>query len=194
MSVKSGRLRDAKVLGGVGGILWILTVIHPILGIVGLVLILIALKYISEETGEESIYEDALKSIIFGIIAIIVLGAFIGILFIPTIYHVEYSIPNISRPIHIIYGLELTHTFPLITFGLTLILSFIFFIVSANYLRKSLDKTADILGEKSFSTAATLYFIGAILTIILIGLILIFISAIILTIAFFSMPETIPEK
>ena len=62
----------------------------------------------------------------------------------------------------------------------------------AVYLRKSFDALANKTGNGMFKTAGLLLLIGAILTIVLIGLILIFVAWILLTVAFFSMPSTPP--
>jgi uncharacterized membrane protein len=75
---------------------------------------------------------------------------------------------------------------------IALIVAFIFYILMAVYLRKAFDTLADKTGNGMFKTAGLLLLIGAILTIILIGLILIFVAWILLTVAFFSMQSTPP--
>jgi hypothetical protein len=56
--------------------------------------------------------------------------------------------------------------------------------------RRCLNALADRSGENLFITAGTLLFFGAILTIIFVGIILIFIAWLIATIAFFSIRTT----
>ena len=53
-------------------------------------------------------------------------------------------------------------------------------------MRKSFNSLAQKSGEHMFETAGTLLFVGAILTIVLVGFLLIFIAWIMATIAFFS--------
>jgi hypothetical protein len=48
------------------------------------------------------------------------------------------------------------------------------------------------LGVSSFRTAATLYLVGAILTIVLIGFVLLFVGQILQAAAYFSIPERPP--
>ena len=56
-----------------------------------------------------------------------------------------------------------------------LVIAFVFYILAAIHLRKVFETLAQKTGESSFTTAGTLLLIGAILTIIGVGLILIFI-------------------
>ena len=65
-----GKLRDAKILGGIGAILLLLSFI-PFVSIIGIVLMFIAVKYISDETKDKDIFKNYLYSFIFNIIAII---------------------------------------------------------------------------------------------------------------------------
>jgi uncharacterized membrane protein len=68
-----------------------------------------------------------------------------------------------------------------------LVVAFIFYILAAQRLKKTFDTLAEKSGEQSFRTAGTLLWWGAILTIVFVGLILIFIAWIFATMAFFSM-------
>jgi uncharacterized membrane protein len=63
---------------------------------------------------------------------------------------------------------------------------FIAMIVSAILMRKSLDSLSKHSGEKIFGTAGMVWLIGAILTVILIGIIVIWISWILVAVGFFS--------
>jgi uncharacterized membrane protein len=71
--------------------------------------------------------------------------------------------------------------------GLALIWGF--YIVSAIFLRRAYTKIATRLNVKMFATAALLYLIGAALTIIVVGLVVLFIADILMVVAFFSMPD-----
>ena len=62
------------------------------------------------------------------------------------------------------------------------------------YLRKSYNRIAEHTQVSTFKTTSTVYFIGAITTIILIGFLIIFIAKIIEIVAFFSIPETLPAS
>ena len=71
--------------------------------------------------------------------------------------------------------------------GLALI--WVFYLVSAIFLRRAFTKVASRLNVKMFATAALLYLIGAALTIVLVGLVVLFIADILMVVAFFSMPD-----
>jgi uncharacterized membrane protein len=73
-----------------------------------------------------------------------------------------------------------------------LAIAWIALIVSAIFIRRSYDTMAAKLNVGTFKTAGTLYFIGAILTIILVGLIILFIAAIVQIVAFFAIPDSVP--
>jgi uncharacterized membrane protein len=117
---------------------------------------------------DNEIYQNTLMGIVFLIIAIVVVAvAVFGaiILFI--------SIIGIG--------------FGVLVLILGLVVAFVFYLLAAMRLRKTFDTLAQKSGEQSFTTAGTLLWWGAILTIIFVGVILIFIAWIFATIAFFSM-------
>ena len=74
-------LSQAKTLGGVGSILLLLGIVPlagSVLEIAGFVLVLIAVKYISDTANDKSIFNNALISIVAGIAGVIV-GIVVGI-------------------------------------------------------------------------------------------------------------------
>ena len=74
-----------------------------------------------------------------------------------------------------------------------LLLSWILFIISAIYLRKSYNSMGERLNVNMFSTSAKINLIGAIFSIIIIGFLIIFIAQVLQIVAFFSIPDEIPE-
>jgi uncharacterized membrane protein len=71
----------------------------------------------------------------------------------------------------------------------------IFAIIAAFLVRRSLKQVSSKTSVELFSTAGLLLLVGAALTIVIIGLILMWIAALILAIAFFTMkpqPEQLP--
>jgi uncharacterized membrane protein len=75
-------LSQAKTLGGVG---WILTILSfapfysgTVLNIVGLIMILIAIKYISDVTADRKIYTNTMIGVIIAVIGAITFAATIG--------------------------------------------------------------------------------------------------------------------
>jgi uncharacterized membrane protein len=69
----------------------------------------------------------------------------------------------------------------------------IFYIVSAIFLRRSFNSVSTKLSVGMFHTAALIYLIGAALAIVLVGFILIYVADILFIVAFFSIPETIVQ-
>jgi uncharacterized membrane protein len=67
---------------------------------------------------------------------------------------------------------------------------FVFMIISAIFFRKSLSLLSMKSGERIFETAGLLWLIGAVLTIILVGLILIWVAWILIAVGFFSIKTT----
>ena len=74
-----------------------------------------------------------------------------------------------------------------------LIVAFIFYVLAATHLRKTFSALAQKTGEHSFETAGTLLWIGALLTIIGVGVLLIFIAWIFAVIGFFTMRDPQPQ-
>jgi len=70
----------------------------------------------------------------------------------------------------------------------------VFLIVSAVFLRRAYNSMSKELGVGMFSTAATLYLVGAALTIVLVGFILLFIAEILQAVAYFSIPSQPPTQ
>jgi len=65
--------------------------------------------------------------------------------------------------------------------------------ISAVLLRKSFNTIASSVNVKMFSTAALIYFIGRILTIVGVGLLLIFLAVILHLVVSSSIPESPPQ-
>jgi uncharacterized membrane protein len=164
----SSNAESSKTLAGVGSILLILSVVPyagAVLGIIGIILLLIGVKGLASYYQNNEIYQNALTGVIYYIIALIAAGlAIVG--FVIGVFTLGFG-------------------FILAIAGL--IIAFVFYILAASHLRKTFDSLAQKSGDNSFATAGTLLWWGAILTIILVGLILIFIAWIFATIGFFSM-------
>lgn len=75
-----------------------------------------------------------------------------------------------------------------------LLVVWVFLIVSAVFLRRAYNSMSKELGVGTFSTAATLYLIGAALTIVLVGFIVLFIAEILQAVAYFSIPDQPPTQ
>jgi uncharacterized membrane protein len=162
------KLGDAKTLGGVGSIL----ILIPVASIVGYILVLIATKYISDELGDKSIFDNMLYAVITGIIgAVAIAFVFITGVILSTFTFAFSAIAGV------LVGLAV---------------AWIALILSSIFIRRAYDTIATRLNVGTFKTAGLLYFIGAILTIVFAGLIVLFVGIILQIVAFFGIPDTVP--
>jgi uncharacterized membrane protein len=145
----------------------------PVLSIVGIILLYVGIKGLSEYYKDESIMRYAVRGFIFLIISAVAIAVALPLFIISGIFSVF-----ILGPLGIGFGF--------LAFLLAIVLVFIFYVIAAMNMRKSFNSLAQKSGEQMFETAGTLLFIGAILTILLVGFLLIFIAWIMATIAFLS--------
>jgi uncharacterized membrane protein len=185
-------ISNAKTLGGVGAILVLLAPapsVGWILGIAGFILLLIAVRNISDFLEDSSIFNNMLVAIVLGIVGIIVgsvvvAGSFYRFLgqnnLTPNSFGANFNpstVPTGDWVALILTALA----------GLAVI--WILLIVSAVYVRRSYTTIATKLNVHAFATAGLLYLIGAATTIFLVGFLLIFVAEIMLAVAFFSIDE-----
>lgn len=187
-----GTLAQAKNLGGIGSILTLLAIVPyagTVLAIVGWILVLIAIRYVSDVVQDRSIFNNALIATIVAIVGAAVGGAVIGL----NVFHF-YSAANVS-------SLNSTSSFtspsPALTSLITgvisgLVVIWILAIVASYFLWRSYKTIAVKLNIGTFRTGGLLYLIGSCLDIILVGFILQFVAQILFVVAFFSIPEAPP--
>jgi uncharacterized membrane protein len=186
-----GKLSEAKILGGLGALLMVFGgIILPGIGaIIGLILLFIAVKYITEETKDQSIFDNYLMHFICSIIAIVAIvlifflsiGGFSLTFFkaLETMNFTDFnSVWNFFAP-YIVWWV------------IALLIGWVFFIISALYLRKCYNSIADHTKINTFKTTGLIYFIGAITTIIGVGFIIILVAKIFEIVAYFSLQENI---
>jgi uncharacterized membrane protein len=173
----------SKTLCGEGSILLLLGLVPYVgwvLGIIGVILLLRGLKELANYYGDNEIYQNSLTGVKFYIIALVAAGVAITAMLI-----------GVGTATGFKYTSHFTLTagfgIGLVVFLGGLIIAFIFYILASLRLRETFNKLAQKSGEHSFSTAATLLWWGAILTILFVGLVLIFIAWIFAVIGFFSM-------
>ncbi len=189
-------LGDVKTFGGIGALLMLIggfiPYAGPILSIVGLVLVFIAVKKVSDLTKDNEIFKNYLYHFIFSIIAIIAVliiiligfGAIGGFSWIASLQ--DINITDFSSFWNYFGGI--------IGYALlALFVGWILAIIGAIYLRRSYNNIAKHTKVGLFKTTGTVYLIGSVTMIILIGFIILFIAGIIEIIAYFSLPDTLPE-
>lgn len=190
-----GTLSSAKTLGGVGSILillFIVPAVGTVISIVGWILVIVSVKSISDALGDRKVFNQVLISAVLAIVgiavgALVVFGSFL-----------RFAGLNGMNMFHSNPG-AITPTSPgigglVVGVALGLVVIWVSFLISAVFLRRGYDTVSSRLGVKMFGTAALLYLIGAALTIVLVGLLLIFVAEILQIVAFFSIPEEVPGQ
>jgi len=190
-----GNLSNAKMLGGIGAIISLIGLFVPLISwflpIVGLVLILIAVKTIADNANNHDIFKNYLIYFIMFIIALIAMGV---------IFVMALGAAGGMDWINQIQSANITdmQTFmdyfdsfiiPCIS---AVVIGWILLIIGSLFYRKSYNAIAEQTNVNLFRTTATVYLIGAITTIIGVGLFIIIIAKIIEIIAYFSLPDDFP--
>ncbi len=189
------KLGQAKILGGIGALLSLLTVVPTIgflLGLVGLILVFVAVKYIAEETKDHSIFQNYLMNFIFDLIAI---GAVVGIMIM------SFGVAGGMSWVNALQGKDFTdfssfwESFGTIFIGcaLALLVAWVILIIGALYLRKSYNSIAEHTKVDLFKTTGLVNLIGAATLIIIIGAFILIIARILEIVSFFSLPENLPQ-
>jgi uncharacterized membrane protein len=184
-------LEYSKTLAGEGSILLLLSLVPYagwVLGIIGVVLLLRGMKELSNYYQDEEIYKNALTGVKYYIIAIIAVGVSVAAFTIGLWSATGFVFTTGSFVPTVTFGVGL------IAFLGGLIVAFIFYILATSHLKRTFDILAQKSGEASFTTAGNLLWWGALLSIILVGLILIFIAWIFATIGFFTMKPQQPQQ
>lgn len=151
-----------------------------ILGIIGIVLFLKGMKELSNYYEDENIYKNSWTGVKYYIIALIAAGV---------------AVTALAIGIGAATGFTFTGDFlltagfgiGLVTFLGGIIIAFIFYILATSHLKKTFNILGEKTGEASLTRAGTFLWIGAILTIIVVGLLLILIGWVFATIGLFSM-------
>ena len=189
-------LSQAKTIGGVGSLLILLSIVPAFglfIGLAGFIMVLFAVKYISDILSDTSIFNNMIISVVSAIAGLFVAVLFIvasvfafigfnwtGPNFIPNFGGFQDVIPTgniISLLVSVIVGV---------------VIFWIFYVVSAIFMRKSYSVIGSKLKVGMFNTVALLYLVGAATTIIIVGFIILFIAEILQIVAFFSLPDQVP--
>jgi uncharacterized membrane protein len=189
-----GDFGSSKNLAAIGSLLMAI----PGVSIVGAILVFIGMKGLSEYYKDDNIFNGVLKGIICGVIGEICAVAAIAAVWIGVIGGAilggassGYYYGNPYGGAAGLFGGAIVGAIAAIVL---LIVAFAFMLLMAKNLRRAFNALGDRSGINLFRTAGTLLWIGAILTIIGIGAFLIFITYILLIVAFFSLKENTPKQ
>jgi uncharacterized membrane protein len=205
--IKEGKrvtLESSKNIGGIGAILMFIGVLvsgysYGIVTLVGLILVMVAMYGLASHYRESGIFNNALYGVITAIVGVILVAviavyalfgffAEIGIASIwnaaewTTLTQIDWANMGLS-----IIGGFITNIL------LALVVLFVFVVITAILLRKSLGLLSAKTGIGLFGTTGTMILIGAILTIIVIGVLLLWISLLLLAVAFFQIKPQQPQ-
>jgi uncharacterized membrane protein len=179
-------------LGVVGSILVLLTAVPSVggvFGVIGFILILIAIKYISDIVADKSIFNNMLVAVVLAIAGIVtgtlvVLGSFFRFMGLNgmTFSSLGPSFNPSTVPAGDWFGLIAS-----VIVGLAAV--WVMLLASAVYVRRSYSEIATKLNVPMFGTAGLVYLIGAATTIVLVGFAILFVAEILLAVAFFSIEE-----
>ena len=193
-------LESDKTLGGVGALLVVIGFLGffasgyvAILALIGMIITLIALKGMSDHYKEAGIFNNALYGVITLIIGVVAFIATLAVVILMTLssFAIDWSDPAAIQA----YFMNFNNIWSIIGIVIVaLVVLFAFAIVSAIFFRKSLTSLSTKSGENIFATAGLLWLIGAVLTIILVGFILIGIAWIPIAVGFFSIKPTAPPQ
>ena len=193
-------LQTSKYLGGIGALLLFIgplitfaNVFAGLLPLIGFILVLIALKGLADYYNEGGIFNNALYGFAAGIVGgVVSVGILVGTALAALADLGITDWANMAEWTDVaitgaIFGI-------LSAIILTAVVVFIFVIIVAWFYRRSLSVLATKSGVGLFGTAGLIILIGAFLTIIAIGFLLIWISFILIAIAFFSLRPTSTES
>jgi uncharacterized membrane protein len=205
MEEKALTLESSKNLGGVGAILLLVGTLpylssysFGILALVGLILILVGLNGLANVYKERGIFNNSLYGLIAGIVGVViaVVVLFVAVLsslvdFLQEIYpswNGDWStISSLSGMTPNTSNITMSSIVSLLGGLLSVfVVLWIFVIIWAFFARRSLKMLATKSSVGLFSTAALLLLIGAVLTIVLIGFLLMWIAVLLMAIAFFQ--------
>ena len=183
------QLANAKILGILGSAFLLVSFLPSVGGLLipGAILVAFALKRISQAVSDRSIFDNAVYAAL-----VAVLGAAVGVVLVLASL---FALIGLSDPRTFdwanwtpsggqVAGLAVTAV-------LGLVVVWAAFLVSAVYLKRSLEAVAVKLSRPEFRTAGTAYFVGAALTVVLVGFVIIAISALLLLVAFWAIPDPV---
>ncbi|HVQ01220.1 MAG TPA: DUF996 domain-containing protein [Candidatus Thermoplasmatota archaeon] len=192
-------LSSSRLLGIIGALFMVIGLIPTIgflLMIVGIIFVLVAMKGYSDAYHEGSIFHNSLYTVVFIIIGFAV---FIGVLFFGLMNLLaSVGITNLTQlnSWQSINWQQVINTSNILQFVgaiiLGLVVLFAFTVIASLYFRRALTTLGEKTGVKLFHTTGTVFFVGALLTIIFVGFIVIWVSLILLLVCFIESKPQVP--
>jgi uncharacterized membrane protein len=201
-------LETSKTIGGVGALLMFIGVIpyisyFGVIELIGVILVFIALYNLAGYYSERGIFNNALYGLISGIVGGVISGVVLIYAVLTNLTDFLYKVfptwdgnwASLSGLTPDTSNISPTDILPFVGGILAaLAILWIFAIISSFFVRRSMVSLSAKSSVGLFSTAGLLLLIGAVLIIAIgIGLILIWVSALLLAIAFFTMKPQAPQ-
>ncbi|MFN3527894.1 MAG: DUF996 domain-containing protein [Candidatus Altarchaeaceae archaeon] len=187
-------LEKAKIYGGFGTIIALIGTFVPyidiILMLIGMILVLLATKFISNDSGNKKIFENCIISLIFFVIMLALINL-MGFMFFNNLYSLVDSDSYISFSENLSESTIIDMSTKLVIIWIVL---WIFLIIIAYFLRKSFIEIYNYTKVDLFKITGLMYLIGGISTILIIGTLIWLIAAILQIVAFFSLPKEIKKQ
>lgn len=186
-------IQTNRLLGILGAFLMVISFLPQVGGLfmlLGIILVLIALKGYADTYKDDSIFNNALYTIIFEIIGVVVCIAIL--IYVAMGFFASLGITSIAdlsswQQIDWQNAVNIDNILPFIVpIVLGLIVLFAFTVFASLYYKKSMNTLSGKTGVTLFHTTGTVFFVGALLTIIGIGFIIIWIAFILLMISFYK--------
>ena len=192
-------LESSKNLGGIGAILMFIgflpyASLYGILSLVGLILVMVAMYGLAKHYMESGIFNNALYGVITAIVGIMLFAVVVVYALFDFFAELGLTIgmgnfadwaAGLTQMDWANMGFSIIGNF-IVYILLALVVLFVFIVITAIFLRKSLKLLSAKTGVGLFGTTGLIILIGAVLTIIAIGLLLLWIALLLLAVAFFQ--------
>ena len=180
------------VIGAIAGAVWSFS---GLLSLIGLILLLVGLKGLAAHYKEDGIFNNALYAVIIAIVGCVIGVGVIAASAVSALAELDIDWANIEDWANV--GTDVANVVSDFDFGtiaallgallIGLVILYVVMIISMIFFRKSMNQMSAKSGVGLFSTAGLLMLIGAIIPVI--GWLLLWIGAILITVAFFQMKE-----
>ena len=189
-------LESSSTLGGIGALLIVISPLAAgyagLLDLAGLILILIAFNDLANIYTDRRIFNNVLYGVIATIVGAVIAGVVVVVaafgIFSALNIHVSWTNWSALQT----YNWQGFNNWSAIAPYIAaivgaLIILVIFLVVATILLRRSLSTLSEKTGTQMFGTAGLLFLIGAALTIVIVGVVLLWIAMLLLTVSFFEM-------
>ena len=191
--VKRMDIQTYRLLGIIGALLMVLVFLPSVGGLfmlIGIIFVIVALKGYGDAYKDGSIIHNAVYTLVFEIIGAVVC---VGVIIYGAMgFLASLGINNLAdlrswQAIDWQNAINVSNILPFIgAIILGLVILFAFTVLASLYFKKAMNTLSGKTGVKLFHTTGTVFFVGALLTIILIGFIVIWVAFILLMISFYK--------